>query len=321
MLAPMQGVTNRALREVFGTTVRPDLLFTEFVRVRAGAKTLIAGSDFVEALHDVPGVPLVVQVIGSPTDVVQATTELVERGVQHINVNMGCPFGRMTSVLAGGGMFRDPSSVQPMLSALRKIVPGSLSVKTRLGIDDDRALLRILPSFEASGVDFIVVHARTVAQKYRGDANHDRTAEIVQATSMPVVANGDIRDATQAAEVLSQTGACGLMLGRGALADPWLFERIRGHAPPRPLGRARQQELAAHLTLLVAAYQGVFHGDAQILSKLKETLVHIDEPDLARWIKRLKKQKKVAALNRLLAEAETEIDALARKAGETVPRP
>lgn len=303
MLAPMQGVSNRALREVFGTTVRPDVLFTEFVRVRSGAKTLIAGSDFIEALHDVPGVPLVVQVIGSPTDVVQATTELVARGVQHINVNMGCPFGRMTSVLAGGGMFRDPSSVQPMLSALREIVPGSLSVKTRLGIDDDRALLEILPSFEAASVDFMVVHARTVNQKYRGEANHERTAEVVQATSLPVVANGDIRDASRAAEVLAQTGACGLMLGRGALADPLLFERIRGQAPARPTGPAHKQELATHFSLLLAAYQGVFHGDAQILAKLKETFAHIDDPELGRWIKSLKKQKKVAPLMRLLVEA------------------
>ncbi len=305
MLAPMQGVTNRALREVFGKTVRPDVLFTEFVRVRPGAKKLIANSDFIEALHDVPGVPLVVQVIGSAADgVVQATEELVARGVEHINVNMGCPFGRMTSELAGGGMFRNPGSVEPMLSALRKIVPGSLSVKTRLGIDDDRALLEILPSFEAAGVDFIVVHARTVDQKYTGEANHQRTAEVVQATSLPVIANGDIRDEARAAAVLHQTGACGLMLGRGALADPRLFERIRGHAPARPSGDARKRELAAHLALLAAGYRGVFHGDTQILSKVKETLAHIDDPDLARWIKSLKKQKKVAALDDLLVQAQ-----------------
>lgn len=308
MLAPMQGVTNRALRQVFGQTVRPDVLFTEFVRVRPGAKKLIANSDFIEALQDVPGVPLVVQVIGSAAEgVVQAAEELVARGVEHINVNMGCPFGRMTSELAGGGMFKDPASVEPMLSALREIVPGSLSVKTRLGIDDDRGLLQILPSFEASGVDFVVVHARTVAQKYRGDANHERTAEVVQATSLPVVANGDVRDEARAAEVLEETGACGLMLGRGALADPLLFERIRGQAPARPSGDARKRELAIHFALLLAAYREVFHGDVQIISKLKETLAHVHDPDLARWIKALKKQKKVAALEELLLQAGAQI--------------
>ena len=133
MLAPMQGLTNRALRSVFAETAKPDVLFTEFVRVRRKGDALIANSDFVEALAKAPGVPLVVQVIGSADEgVVEATRDLVARGVEHINVNMGCPFGRMTSVLAGGGMFRYPETVEPLLSQLRAIVPGSLSVKTRL---------------------------------------------------------------------------------------------------------------------------------------------------------------------------------------------
>ena len=121
----MQGVTNRGLREVFGTTVRPDVLFTEFVRVRPGSPTPVTNADFVEATTEVPGVPLVVQVIGSAEEgVVEACRDLVSRGVQHINVNMGCPWGRMTSILAGGGMFRAPETIEPMLSQLREMVPG-----------------------------------------------------------------------------------------------------------------------------------------------------------------------------------------------------
>jgi tRNA-dihydrouridine synthase B len=305
MLAPMQGLTNRALRAVFGETVRPDVLFTEFVRVRPRAKTLIANSDFTEALSTVPGIPLVVQVIGSADEgVVQATKELVARGVEHINVNMGCPFGRMTSVLAGGGMFRKPETVEPMLTELRNLVPGSLSVKTRTGIDDERQIFSVLSAFENAGIDFLVVHPRTVEQKYKGAANHDLTREIIAHTSLPVVANGDVRDEVDAARVLEHTGARGLMLGRGAVADPKHFERIRGSAPRRPSGEERRRELAVHLELLLRAYVELFHGDAQILSKLRETLAHIDDRELARWVKRLKKQKKVEGLATLLAEAQ-----------------
>ena len=196
----MQGLTNRALRAVFGRSVRPDVLFTEFVRVRARAKTLIANSDFTEALSTVPGIPLVVQVIGSADEgVVQATRELVARGVEHINVNMGCPFGRMNSVLAGGGMFRSPETVEPMLTELRALVPGSLSVKTRTGIDDERQIFSVLSAFENAGIDFLVVHPRTVAQKYKGAANHDLTREIITHTSLTVIANGDVRDEADAA--------------------------------------------------------------------------------------------------------------------------
>jgi len=297
MLAPMQGLTNRGLREVFGRTVRPDVLFTEFVRVRPRAKNLIAGSDFVEALATVPGIPLVVQVIGCAEDgVVQACTDLVARGVEHINVNMGCPFGRMTSVLAGGGMFRSPETVEPLLTELRRLVPGSLSVKTRTGLDDERQIFSVLSAFENSGVDFLVVHSRTVAQKYKGVANHDLTREIIERTSMPVIANGDIRDKVDAERVLAQTGTPGLMLGRGAVADPKLFERIRGTAPERPVGEERIRELSTHWHSLLTAYADIFHGDAQVLSKLKENFAHVHDPELARWIKKLKKHKRVATL-------------------------
>ncbi len=302
----MQGITNRALRAVFGRTVRPDVLFTEFVRVRPRAKTLIANSDFTEALSTVQGIALVVQVIGSADEgVVQATKELVQRGVEHINVNMGCPFGRMTSVLAGGGMFRSPETVEPMLTELRQLVPGSLSVKTRTGIDDERQIFGVLSAFENAGIDFLIVHPRTVVQKYKGAANQDLTREIVRHTSLTVIANGDIRDEVDAARVLEHTGARGLMLGRGAVADPKLFERIRGRAPTRPLGEERKRELALHLQRLLSAYVDVFHGDTQILSKLKETLAHVADPELARWVKKLKKQKRVDGVTQLLAEARS----------------
>lgn len=304
MLAPMQGLTNRALRGVYAETARPDLLFTEFVRVRPRAKAMVAQSDFVEALACVAGTPLVVQVIGSADEgVTQATRELVERGVLHINVNMGCPFGRMTSVLAGGGMFRNPQSVGPMLRELRRIVPGSLSVKTRTGIDDERELFAILPAFEDAGIDFLIVHARTVKQKYKGEANHAITQELVRRSSLPIIANGDICSPAQARRVLAQTGASGLMLGRGAIADPWLFERIRGNAGERPKSAQHKRELAQHLALLLERYSEIFCGEAQILSKFRETLVHFRDPALRRWGRKLSKGKHLIAVSKMLAEA------------------
>lgn len=294
LLAPMQGLTNRALRSVVAEIGRPDVLFTEFVRVRPGSDTPVVPSDLIEATTEVPGIPLVVQVIGSADEgVLEATADLVARGVQHINVNMGCPWGRMTSVLAGGGMFRAPESIAPMLRELRAIVPGSLSVKTRSGIDDERQLLELLPAFAEGGIDFLVLHARTVEQKYRGEANHRLTAEVVQNSSFPVIANGDICTASDARRVLETTGAAGLMLGRGAVSDPWLFERIRGERPERPVGEARRAELATFWGRLLEPYADLFHGDAQVLAKLKSVLVHADDAELARWVKTLKKQKSV----------------------------
>ena len=304
MLAPMQGLTNRALRGIYAQTVKPDLLFTEFVRVRPRAKVMVAQSDFREALATFPGTPLIVQVIGCAEEgVVAATRELVERGVEHINVNMGCPFGRMTSVLAGGGMFRSPQTVEPMLRELRTIVPGSLSVKTRTGLDDERQLFEIMPAFEDAGIDFLIVHSRTVHQKYKGAANHDLTRELVECTSLPVIANGDVRSPSKASEVLSHTGARGLMLGRGAIADPWLFERIRGNVEAVPEVATHKAELAVHLTQLLEAYAEIFCGEAQILSKFRETLAHFRHPDLRRWGRKLSKRKSRIELSELLADS------------------
>ena len=303
----MQGVTNRGLRGVFGATVQPDALFTEFVRVRPGSSTPVANADFVEATTEVSGIPLVVQVIGSADEgVVEACRDLVSRGVQHINVNMGCPWGRMTSILAGGGMFRAPETVEPLLSELREIVPGSLSVKTRSGIDDERQIFTVMPAFEAAGIDFLVVHSRTVQQKYTGSANHDLTREIVERSGVPVIANGDVATVAAATEVMDQTGAAGLMLGRGAIADPWLFNRIRGTAPDKPEGDERRRELAHHLSLLLTSYETIFFGDAQILTKLRTVIAMIPDPDQAKWCKALKKQKSVQSMKRLLDEQSSD---------------
>jgi tRNA-dihydrouridine synthase len=304
MLAPMQGLTNRALRSVYADTAKPDLLFTEFVRVRPRAKQVVTKSDFTEALARAPGVPLIVQVIGSAEEgVIPATRELVERGVEHINVNMGCPFGRMTSVLAGGGMFRSPHTVEPMLKELRAIVPGSLSVKTRTGLDDERQLFDVLPAFENAGVDFLVIHTRTVAQKYRGAANHELSRELVERSSLPVIANGDIRSADKAHHVLEQTGAAGLMLGRGAIADPMLFERIRGRSNASPSPAQRQRELAEHLTRVLRAYAELFCGEAQTLAKFRETLAHFQHIELRRWARKLGKRKRISELFELLEQS------------------
>ena len=301
MLAPMQGLTNRGLRQVYGEHVKPDVLFTEFVRVRPGAAQPVAASDFTEATTAVPGIPLVVQVIGCADDgVVEATAELVAAGVQHINVNMGCPWGRMTSVLAGGGMFRAPETVAPMLRKLRLLVPGSLSVKTRTGIDDERQIFDVLPAFADSGIDFLVVHSRTVDQKYRGQANHALTAEIVDALDLPVIANGDVRNAEDARAVLAQTGAAGLMLGRGALADPHLFARIRGTAPTQSTSDQRKADLAALWCDILDHYVDLFAGDAQVLAKFGSLIRHVDDPALKRWIKPMKKAKCVAQLREAL---------------------
>ena len=120
MLAPMQGVTNRALRSLFIEWVRPDVVFTEFMRVHSeSARRRLSAGDLREAAAAEGGVPLVAQLIGHGCEaLVSAARTAEEAGARHINLNMGCPYGRMTKGLTGGGMLREPENLAEVIPAL-----------------------------------------------------------------------------------------------------------------------------------------------------------------------------------------------------------
>lgn len=293
MLAPLQGLTNRALRAWFCSTVRPDVVFTEFLRVKGGSKGILAGADRREIVPPPAGVPLVVQLVGHDRDGLVAAARAAEAaGARHLNLNLGCPYGRMSSALTGGGMLRQPERLPELFSALRAAVTGSLSVKLRAGYDDPRQIFSLLPALEAAEIDFLVLHPRTVVQQYAGSADHHLTAEVVAATALPVIANGDVVAADQGREVLALTGAAGLMLGRGAIGDPWLFTRLRDETAWTAVQRRR--ELQRYLRELALAYQELFCGENQVLAKLKEVLAFIGELELATTVRELRRCKTLA---------------------------
>ena len=302
MLAPMQGLTNRALRAHFIQQVRPDVVFTEFMRVNpVAAVKRLSASDLREIAPDEEGVPLVVQLVGHGRDaLVSAALAAQQAGAVHLNLNMGCPYGRMTTGLTGGGMLRRSADLVEIIPALRDAVKGTFSIKLRAGYDDPEQVFSLLPLFESAGVDFLVLHPRTVVQEYDGAADHTVTARVVRLTRLPVIANGDIRSAADGRRVLAETGAAGLMLGRGAIGDPFLFERLRGRANPEPATDERRRELCRYLQEILVRYRELFCGDTQVLGKLKAIIFHIDEPGLAKNIKELRRAKTLRAFETVL---------------------
>ncbi|HWI40313.1 MAG TPA: tRNA-dihydrouridine synthase family protein [Verrucomicrobiae bacterium] len=310
MLAPMQGLTNRALRALFIDMVRPDVVFTEFMRVRHGGGKILSASDMAEIAADEAGVPLVVQLVGHGRDnLVAAALEAQRAGAVHINLNMGCPYGRMTAGLTGGGMLRRPEELEDLLPALRSAVDGTFSVKVRAGYEDPRQVLGLLPLFESAGVDFLVLHPRTVLQEYEGLADHSVTAEVVRSTRLPVVANGDVRRGDQGVRLLRETGAAGLMLGRGGIADPFLFSRVRtGDPEPAPAERVRM--LGSYLRALLPRYGSLFCGDHQVLGKLKGVLSTLRDAELERVVRKLQRAKNLAAFRSVLEEVCREAQAV-----------
>jgi tRNA-dihydrouridine synthase len=304
MLAPMQGLTNRALRSLFIEWVRPDTVFTEYLRVNAAApRQRLSAGDLREATAAEGGVPLVAQLIGHGREALVSAAQAAQAaGAVHINLNMGCPFGRMTSGPAGGRMLKQPEELSVVLPALRQAVAGTFSIKLRAGYDDPAQVFGLLPLFEAAGVDFLVLHPRTVVQKYQGAADHTVTASVVRQTRLPVIANGDIRSAADGIRVLQETGAAGLMLGRGAIADPLLFERLRGRANPVPDRAERGAMLRHYLRKLLTRYDELFCGEAQVLGKIKGILEAMDDPHLDRSLRQLRKAKTVQAFIAVLDE-------------------
>lgn len=302
MLAPMQGLTNRALRALFCDRYWPDIVFTEYVRVQSGAAKPISDTDRHEVSSGESKTPLVVQLIGSDPGALTRAAETVQSlGTFHLNINLGCPYGRMSGNTAGGALLNNPEPLARLLGALRPVIRGSFSVKLRAGINSPDEIFSLLPLFEAHDIDFLIIHPRTVRQRYSGRADHGITAEAIKKTRLPVIANGDIFTTEDAGRILDQTNAAGLMLGRGAISDPLLFQRIRGNHRPVSTGQERIRELQGYLQELLPRYQDIFCGEQQTLAKIKEVITLIQCPESEKHLKKLKKSVTIKNFSFLLA--------------------
>ncbi len=303
MLAPMQGLTNNAMRQCFIDHYQPDIVFTEFVRVNSQSRKRVNRADMLDITNASTQVPLVVQVIGSqPQALADAAERLETAGCQYLNLNLGCPYGRMTSGATGGELLKDPIALADLLHRLRGVIRGSFSVKCRAGYDDPRQIFSLLQVFDDCAVDFLILHPRTVVQKYAGQADHDLTAEVIRSTAIPVIANGDINEPATAWQLLDETAAAGLMLGRGALSDPLLFRRIRQQEPESVSEQQKRQDIYAFINNLLPAYLEKFCGERQALMKLKDVLNFISYPACQRDLGKLKRCVAISRFAAILEE-------------------
>lgn len=303
MLAPLQGLTNRATRALFIDWVRPDVVFTEFMRVSSVGRKHLSRNDLKEAASTTGDVPLVAQLVGNNSkSLVEAARHAEAAGASHINLNLGCPYGRTTTGASGGAMLQYPDLLAEMLPDLRMTISGTFSIKVRAGYKDPEQIFALLPIFVDADIDFLIIHPRTVVQKYTGFADHSITERLVRETTIPIIANGDIRTASDGLRILDETGAAGLMLGRGAIADPLLFERLRNRDTREPTEKETAAMLHYYLVDLLSRYRELFCGEKQILDKVKNVLSFIDLPDFSRRITRMKRVHKIADLTTLIDE-------------------
>ena len=225
-LAPMQDVTDLPFWKLMSAYGGADVYYTEYFRVHG---TSHLESWIVESLEKNPtGRPAIAQMIGNDIpSLVRTAKELQQMPVVAIDLNLGCPAPIVYRKCAGGGLLREPAKVDAILGALRDAVSIKFTVKTRIGFDSPAVFDQLLPIFAKHSIDLLTVHGRTVSEMYRSEVHYDYIARAVEAMRCPVLANGNVYSAAKAADVLKITGARGLMIGRGAIRNPWLFHQIR----------------------------------------------------------------------------------------------
>ena len=242
-LAPMQDVTDLAFMRVIAHYGPPDYFFTEFFRVHAQSRPerhILRSID-----ENDTGRPVFAQLIGEDTaHIARTVAELARRPIAGIDLNLGCPAPKVYKKNVGGGLLREPARIDEILGVLRQAVSGLLTVKTRLGFDDTTAMEQVVELANKHGVNLLSVHGRTVRGMYRSEVQYGFIARAAALARCPVLANGDITSAAKAAEVVAATGAAGVMIGRHAIRNPWIFsqcrERFSGRAPtPVTLAQVR----------------------------------------------------------------------------------
>ncbi len=278
-LAPMAGVTDlpfRRLCKAMGAGVVVGEMVGADPSLRLSRKSLL------RLRHDnEPGLR-VVQIAGGDSAMLAEAAEYnVKNGAQVIDINMGCPAKKVCKKAAGSALLKDPVLVEEILNTVVKAVDVPVTLKIRTGWDpQNKNALLIAKLAEQAGIQSLVVHGRTRECKYQGAAEYETVTLVKQSVSIPVIANGDITSPQKAKEVLSFTGADGLMIGRAAQGRPWIFREINHFLETGKLLPEIQIEEIESVLMSHVAELHEFYGELQGLRiARKHTSWYLNETD------------------------------------------
>jgi tRNA-dihydrouridine synthase B len=251
VLAPMSGITDYPFRQL-AKEMGCGLAFMEMVSAEG---LLRKGESFLKIEEDEH--PVSVQLFGSNPEVLAEAAKMAEAlGADAIDLNMGCPAKQVIKTGAGADLIRFPEKVERILSEVRKQVKGPFTIKIRSGWDEEHInAVEVSKMAEGCGVDAISIHPRTRDQGFRGRADWNLIGEVKRAVHIPVIGNGDVTTPFLGKKMLEETGCDGVMIGRGALGNPWIFRPentslSEGGPILFPSLRERQRVIEHHFSLL-----------------------------------------------------------------------
>ncbi len=262
-LAPMAGVSDRAFRELcvsFGASyVETEMISSKGLEMGDRKSRQLAYLSDQER-------PAAIQIFGNDPDIMASSiSKLIEYCPQIIDINMGCPVPKVAGHGSGAALMKDPTLAERIISSVAKASDIPVTVKIRAGWDSDSVnAVEFAERAESAGAAAVIVHGRTKAQMYAPPVDMDIIAKVKKAVSIPVIANGDITDEQSAMIMLEKTNADLLMIGRGALGNPWLFSRINAYykegriIPPPPVSE-KMRVMIKHVET-ICEYKGANVG-------------------------------------------------------------
>jgi tRNA-dihydrouridine synthase len=265
----MQDVTDLPFWKLMMRYGGADLYYTEYFRVTCTSR--LDKPILASITQNPTGCPVIAQMIGNDIPALVRTAKaLRNHPVAAIDLNLGCPAPVVYRKCAGGGLLRDLPRVDAILGSLREAITGKFTVKTRLGFDHERTIDALLPLFIKHSLDLVTVHGRTVLQMYRGGIRHDLIRLAAESLPCAVLANGNVSSASAAERVFHETKAHGLMIGRGAVRNPWIFRQIREQFAGKNLTYPTGREVLAYIHALYEAVCDPSIPDPKGVQKIKK---------------------------------------------------
>ena len=314
ILAPMEDVTDRSFRKIckrFGA----DIVYTEFVSAEALRRGV--EKSLQKMLFEDYERPAAIQIFGnSEKAMAEAAVIAASYCPDYLDINFGCPAKKVAGKGAGAALLKEPEKMASIAAAVVKAVSIPVTVKTRIGWDRDSVnILDIVPRLEDAGITAMAIHGRTRSEMYKGRADWDWIARVKEHARIPVIANGDIWSAQDAFAMFRHTGADGIMIGRGAIGNPFIFRQVQellknGVVTTLPDFKDRIAVAIEHLRLSVE-FKGEKYGTLEMRRHYATYLKGL--PKVSRVRDKLVREENWRQVIEILRDYEAECEQYARE--------